>query len=126
MTEATLVLGMILQRFRLVDHTRYQLKIKESLTIKPEGLMMRVRLRPDVVRGSGQVAGHREAGAEARRRRRPRASHGTKLAVLFGSNMGTAEELARIDRGGCRSGGLCHDPRRASTTWRASCRRKAP
>ena len=56
MTEATLVIGMILQRFRLVDHTRYQLKIKESLTIKPEGLMMRVRLRPDVVRGSGQVA----------------------------------------------------------------------
>ena len=53
MTEATLVLGLILQRFRLVDHTRYQLKIKESLTIKPEGLMMRVKLRPDVVRGSG-------------------------------------------------------------------------
>src|SRR5215470_1804346 len=53
MTEATLVLGLILQRFRLIDHTRYQLKIKESLTIKPEGLMMRVRLRPDVVRGSG-------------------------------------------------------------------------
>ena len=41
MTEATLVLGLILQRFRLVDHTRYQLKIKELLTIKPEGLMMR-------------------------------------------------------------------------------------
>ena len=28
--EATLVLGMILQRFELVDHARYQLKIKES------------------------------------------------------------------------------------------------
>ena len=81
MTEATLVLGMILQRFKLVDHTRYQLKIKESLTIKPEGLTMRVRLRPDVVRGTGVAV--------------TSASHGAKLTVLFGSNMGTAEELAR-------------------------------
>ena len=36
--EATLVLGMVLQRFELVDHANYQLKIKESLTIKPTGL----------------------------------------------------------------------------------------
>ncbi len=38
MQEAALVLGMVLQRFKLIDHTRYQLKIKESLTIKPDGL----------------------------------------------------------------------------------------
>ena len=94
MTEATLVLGMILQRFKLVDHTRYQLKIKESLTIKPEGLMMRVRLRPDVVRGAGvAVAAPKPAPRKAPKK--AAASHGTKLAVLFGSNMGTAEELAR-------------------------------
>lgn len=94
MTEATLVLGMILQRFRLIDHTRYQLKIKESLTIKPEGLVMRVRLRPDIVRGSGGSV----AAAKPAPRKAPKkvaASHGGKLAVLFGSNMGTAEELAR-------------------------------
>lgn len=94
MTEATLVIGMILQRFRLIDHTRYQLKIKESLTIKPEGLVMRVRLRPDVVRGSGSAV----AAAKPAPRKAPKkavASHGGKLAVLFGSNMGTAEELAR-------------------------------
>ena len=94
MTEATLVLGLILQRFRLVDHTRYQLKIKESLTIKPEGLMMRVKLRPDIVRGSGVSAGARPAPKKATRKKATR-SHGTRLTVLFGSNMGTAEELAR-------------------------------
>ncbi len=94
MTEATLVLGMILQRFRLVDHTRYQLKIKESLTIKPEGLVMRVRLRPDIVRGSGRAA-VTTTPAPKKAVRKVAASHGTKLAVLFGSNMGTAEELAR-------------------------------
>jgi cytochrome P450 / NADPH-cytochrome P450 reductase len=88
------VLGLILQRFRLVDHTRYQLKIKESLTIKPEGLVMRVRLRPDVVRGSGVSVTAKPAPRKAAPKKKA-ASHGTKLAVLFGSNMGTAEELAR-------------------------------
>jgi cytochrome P450/NADPH-cytochrome P450 reductase len=94
MTEATLVIGLILQRFRLVDHTRYQLKIKESLTIKPEGLMMRVRLRPDIVRGSGASLAARPVPKKPAPRKKA-ASHGTKLTVLFGSNMGTAEELAR-------------------------------
>lgn len=94
MTEATLVIGMILQRFRLIDHTRYQLKIKESLTIKPEGLVMRVRLRPDVVRGSGvSVVAAKPAPRKAPKK--AAATHGGRLAVLFGSNMGTAEELAR-------------------------------
>ena len=94
MTEATLVLGLILQRFKLVDHTRYKLKIKESLTIKPDGLMMRVRLRSDVVRGSGaSLASPKVAPAKVKAKKA--ASHGTKLTVLFGSNMGTAEELAR-------------------------------
>ncbi|MDI1284797.1 MAG: cytochrome P450 [Reyranella sp.] len=95
MTEASLVLGMILQRFKLVDHTRYQLKIKESLTIKPEGLTMRVRLRPDVVRGAGGVVAAPKPAPKKAGPRKTAASHGTKLAVLFGSNMGTAEELAR-------------------------------
>ena len=94
MTEAALVLGLILQRFRLVDHTRYQLKIKESLTIKPEGLMMRVRLRPDVARGSGVSVATKPQPKKAPRKKAA-ASHGTRLTVLFGSNMGTAEELAR-------------------------------
>ena len=94
MTEATLVLGLILQRFRLVDHTRYQLKIKESLTIKPEGLTMRVRLRPDIVRGSGVSVAPKPVAKKAAAKKAAR-SHGTRLTVLFGSNMGTAEELAR-------------------------------
>jgi cytochrome P450/NADPH-cytochrome P450 reductase len=94
MTEATLVIGLILQRFRLVDHARYQLKIKESLTIKPEGLTMRVRMRPDIVRGSGTVVAAKPVAKKSPARKSAR-SHGTKLAVLFGSNMGTAEELAR-------------------------------
>ena len=41
MHEAALALGMILQRFKLVDHKRYQMQLKETLTIKPDGLRSR-------------------------------------------------------------------------------------
>ena len=87
MTEATLVLGMILQRFKLVDHTRYQLKIKESLTIKPEGLVMRVRLRPDVVRGSG-VSVVTAKPAPRKAPKKAGASHGGKNGA-FSAATGT-------------------------------------
>lgn len=93
MQEATLVLGMILQRFQLVDHTRYQLKIKETLSIKPDGFKLRVRPRPDRTRTTtvpGASLG--TAGPAAASAARP--SHGTKLAVLFGSNLGATEEFA--------------------------------
>ena len=54
MHEATLVLGMVLQRFKLIDHLRYQLKIKESLTIKPDGLKIKVRPRTDRIIGNSR------------------------------------------------------------------------
>ena len=47
MQEAALVIGLVLQRFKLIDHTRYQLKIKETLTLKPDGLRIKVRRRTD-------------------------------------------------------------------------------
>ena len=61
--EATLVLGMLMQRFEFVDHANYQLKIKESLTVKPEGLTMTVRPRTGRTWGSAPrpvaaAAGH--------------------------------------------------------------------
>jgi cytochrome P450/NADPH-cytochrome P450 reductase len=93
--EATLVLGMILQRFQLFDHRNYQLKIKESLSIKPDGFTIKVRPRPGRTR-SLMVPG--AASAEAAKPSatvRKRASHGTKLTVLYGSNLGTTEEIAR-------------------------------
>jgi cytochrome P450 / NADPH-cytochrome P450 reductase len=47
MLEATLVLGMILQRFELIDHTNYELKIRQTLTIKPADFRIKVRARTD-------------------------------------------------------------------------------
>lgn len=94
MQEAILVLGMILQRFQLFDHSNYELKIKETLSLKPDGFYIKVKRRPEVVRGEAvaRVANEDSATEEAAIQR---PSHGTKLTVLYGSNLGSTENLAR-------------------------------
>jgi cytochrome P450 / NADPH-cytochrome P450 reductase len=95
MHEAALAIGMILQRFRLLDVNRYQLALKETLTIKPDGF--RIKVRPREARERGAFAGTATSAASpgvAARRARTRPAHNTPLLVLYGSNLGTAEELA--------------------------------
>jgi cytochrome P450/NADPH-cytochrome P450 reductase len=95
--EATLVLGMILQRFELIDQADYRLEIKQTLTLKPHDFTMKVRPR------------RRDLGAATILERIPAPvapapvatasvtnvpQHGTPLLVLHGSNLGTAEGIA--------------------------------
>lgn len=96
MQEATLVIGMLLQRFQFFDHKKYQLKLKESLSIKPDGFTLRVRQRPGRTRSTA-VAGAALASTqtEAAPKIAKRPKHGTKATILFGSNLGTTEEIAR-------------------------------
>jgi cytochrome P450/NADPH-cytochrome P450 reductase len=94
MHEAALALGMILQRFKLVDHQRYQMHLKETLTIKPDGFKIKVRPRSDNERPSRQGAAVTDSGAPVPAAPRARPGHNTSLLVLYGSNLGTAEELA--------------------------------
>jgi cytochrome P450 / NADPH-cytochrome P450 reductase len=113
--EAILVLAMVLQRFELVDTANYQLEIKESLTLKPEGLTITVRPRPGRTTGPRPVSDvppltsdvtmnpsshefpETAAALEGR--------HGTPLLILFGSNLGAAEDIAtRIARDGTDRG----------------------
>ena len=96
MHEAALALGMVLQRFKLIDHQRYQMVLKETLTIKPDGFKIKVRARSDADRGAyagptTKTAAQASAPAAAAR---ARPGHNTPLLVLYGSNLGTAEELA--------------------------------
>ena len=94
MQEAVMVMGMLLQRFHLFDHTDYQLKIKETLSLKPDDFRIKVRVRDDIVRGTGvSAAPDAEEDKTAASARRPK--HDTKLCVLYGSNLGTTEGLAR-------------------------------
>jgi cytochrome P450/NADPH-cytochrome P450 reductase len=95
MHEAALAIGMILQRFKLIDVHRYQLTLKETLTVKPDGFKLKVRPRADKERGA--FAGKATAAAASGTttpRARTRPGHNTPLLVLYGSNLGTAEELA--------------------------------
>lgn len=96
MHEAALAIGMILQRFKLIDHHRYQMLLKETLTIKPDGFKIKVRPRVDKDRGTfaGRATTTAAASTAAAPRARTRPGHNTPLLVLYGSNLGSAEELA--------------------------------
>ena len=103
MHEAALVLGMVLHRFRLIDHKHYKLKIKETLTIKPDGFRVRVKRRSDHPPAAAQAAAPPSAtpvpihpnGTRNDVTAHPMVPrHGTPLLVLYGSNLGTAEEIA--------------------------------
>jgi cytochrome P450 / NADPH-cytochrome P450 reductase len=97
MHEAALAIGMILQRFKLIDVNRYQMLLKETLTIKPDGFKIKVRPRSEKERGAHGGRHTTTAAAStaaAAPSARPRPGHNTPLLVLYGSNLGTAEELA--------------------------------
>lgn len=103
--EATLVLGMALRHFDLIDHTNYQLKVKQTLTLKPEGFRIRVRTReipyvhPDSTGSRENRGGDSGSDGAARMAAVPggmlEGVNDRPLLVLYGSNMGTAEGIAR-------------------------------
>jgi cytochrome P450 / NADPH-cytochrome P450 reductase len=110
MQEAMLVLGMLLQRFEFVDYLNYELKVKEGLTIKPEGLSIKIKQRPGRTTGIAPIASttaptNGQAAKPKARPRRTEEGHNTPLMVLFGSNLGTAEGIAtRIAQDGSDRG----------------------
>ncbi|MEQ1929988.1 MAG: cytochrome P450 [Parvularculaceae bacterium] len=95
MQEAILVIAMILQRFEIIDHQKYKLKIRESLSIKPDGFKMKVRVRRDVTRSRLVPAAAQKTEQAAPAPAASRPTHGTPLLVLFGSNLGSTEGFAR-------------------------------
>jgi cytochrome P450/NADPH-cytochrome P450 reductase len=98
--EATLVIGMILKHFQLIDHTNYQLEVKETLTLKPNRLKMQVRPR-ESHNPAPFIQPEQETLAVMKQKQLHETGpstndiHNTPLLVLYGSNMGTAEEIAR-------------------------------
>ena len=91
--EATLVLGMLLQRFDVIDHRNYQLHTRATLTVKPEDMWIQVRPRVDRPLVHRATTKEPTSAVEAQSTAVGNA-HGTPLLVLFGSNLGTAEGIA--------------------------------
>jgi cytochrome P450 / NADPH-cytochrome P450 reductase len=96
--EATLVLGMILQHFDLIDHTNYQLKIKQTMTLKPDNFTMKVKLRDKKILDPFFASTTETKESQSKPVTAKGTFHGVNnrpLLVLYGSNMGTAEGVAR-------------------------------
>ncbi|MGE7635393.1 bifunctional cytochrome P450/NADPH--P450 reductase [Bacillus paramycoides] len=98
--EATLVLGMLLQQFEFIDYTNYQLEIQQTLTLKPSDFMIQVQSRnrtaidSSILTPKGEEIGDRNVDQEG-----PNTSiigvNNVPLLVLYGSDTGTAEGVAR-------------------------------
>ena len=93
--EATLFLAMLLQRFDVsAADPNYQLKIHETLTIKPEGFFMHVRRLPtrivDDAAAADAATVELPAAAPA-----AHSANGIPVSVLYGSNAGSSEAFAQ-------------------------------
>ncbi len=99
--EAALVLGMILQRFIPFTTRTYQLQIKEAGAIKPIDFFIKVKSRTEVNRDTEFLPPENGAAATVTEKPQPivegqptPTTEQGELLVLYGSNMGTSEELA--------------------------------
>ncbi|KAJ0415406.1 cytochrome P450 [Aspergillus carlsbadensis] len=95
--EALLILAMILQTFtfELVDKD-YQLKLKESLTIKPDNLWVHATPRPGRTPVGTWMSTHAPDPNQGARAGIGGESGGFQPAtILYGSNSGTCETLAQ-------------------------------
>ncbi|MFI0150319.1 cytochrome P450 [Streptomyces lydicus] len=100
--EATMLLALLAHRYRLIDHGDYRLRIKETLTLKPEGFTLTLAARTPadraavrtalaVLPGTAAGAGDAPAADDGLPTRVPQ---GTGLLLLHGSNYGTCREFA--------------------------------
>ncbi len=92
LVEAKLAIATVLQRFAISDPAGYRLKLKETLTIKPDDFTMRVQLRQPHERIAIPAASVKAAmdGVDGT----PVAGAGQELAVVYGTSLGTARDVA--------------------------------
>lgn len=95
--EATMLLAMLVHRYRLHDHADYQLTVKETLTLKPDGFTLTLTPRTPADRVHTPLPGAVETPATptADTATLPtRVRPGTSALFLHGSNYGTCREFA--------------------------------
>ncbi|MEV0321456.1 cytochrome P450 [Streptomyces sp. NPDC050658] len=96
--EATMLLAMLVHRYRLHDHADYRLTVKETLTLKPEGFTLTLTPRTAADRVHGELPGApaaRSSAATTEAAALPgRVRAGTRALFLHGSNYGTCRDFA--------------------------------
>ncbi|MFJ4184052.1 bifunctional cytochrome P450/NADPH--P450 reductase [Kitasatospora sp. NPDC089509] len=97
--EAAMLLGMLVHRYRLIDHAGYRLNLKQTLTIKPDGFTLALAPRTPApvqpLRSDQPDQGVRRAGVAQVAERPGRVRQGTGLLLLHGSNYGACREFSR-------------------------------
>lgn len=100
--EAQMCLALILQSFNFtLDDPSYELKVKQTLTIKPDGFYMRATLRDGITATSLQnllTSSSEDVHAsveEGIRRTDSGLGTGKPITILYGSNTGTCQALAQ-------------------------------
>ncbi|MFB9710747.1 bifunctional cytochrome P450/NADPH--P450 reductase [Streptosporangium nondiastaticum] len=105
LTEARLALAMVLQRLAVSDPDVYRMRIKQTLTLKPDDFTIGVRERRPYERGTAGAAA--EAGHDAAEVAETALAvgSGTALTVAYGSNLGSSADIAeRLADRAARSG----------------------
>jgi cytochrome P450/NADPH-cytochrome P450 reductase len=94
--EATIAMALILQRFQVeMADPSYELKIRQTLTIKPVGFRMKVRLRPGKSVFTGLVTTEPGAVEGTSSEPQPQSKAGlAPLSIFYGSNQGTCKNFA--------------------------------
>lgn len=100
--EAQMVLALILQSFNFsLDDPSYEMKVKQTLTLKPEGFYMRATLREGITATSLQklLSTSKDEVQSAIDERVLRTDSGLgdgkPMTILYGSNTGTCQSLAQ-------------------------------
>lgn len=95
--EATMLLALLVHRYRLHDHAGYRLTIKEALTLKPDGFTLTLTPRTTADRAHAPLPGlapERTDAVTAHTALPARVRPGTRALFLHGSNYGTCREFA--------------------------------
>ncbi|WP_369360133.1 cytochrome P450 [Streptomyces sp. cg2] len=101
--EATMLLALLVHRYRLIDHAGYRLHVKETLTLKPEGFTLALAPRTPADRAAvraapaglpGGPAADDATGTAPVDGLPTRVPQDTGLLLLHGTNYGTCREFA--------------------------------
>ncbi|NEB02666.1 cytochrome P450 [Streptomyces sp. SID13726] len=95
--EATMLLALLVHRYRLHDHADYRLTVKEALTLKPDGFTLELTPRTPADRAHTPLPGavpQNTAAPTADSTLPARVLPGTRALFLHGSNYGTCRDFA--------------------------------
>lgn len=117
--EAVLVMAMVIQNFDLrLDDPAYEMKIQQTLTVKPKDFFVHASLRQGItptillqrLGGEHGVSGVQQAGSGSTNADGVEEPQGTSdLTILYGSNTGTCQALAQKLSAQCQQRGFQAD-----------------